>query len=63
MASFRAEALAASQLDHPNVTAVHDFGQEPDGLVYIVMEYLAGVNLQVVLDERRASPRSARSPS
>jgi hypothetical protein len=53
MASFRTEARAASLLDHPNVTVVHDFGEEPDGLVYIVMEYLAGVNLQAVLDEER----------
>ena len=42
LASFRTEARAASLLDHPNVTVVHDFGEEPDGLVYIVMEYLAG---------------------
>jgi hypothetical protein len=60
MASLRAEARAASLLDHPNVTAVQDFGEEPDGLVYIVMEYLAGTNLQVVLDEaRRLAPQRA----
>ena len=53
MASFRTEARAASLLDHPNVTVVHDFGEEPDGLVYIVMEYLAGANLQAILDEER----------
>ena len=60
MESLRAEARAASLLDHPNVTAVQDFGEEPDGLVYVVMEYLPGVNLQVVLDEtRRLAPRRA----
>jgi len=60
LASFRTEARAASLLDHPNVTVVHDFGEEPDGLVYIVMEYLAGVNLQAVLDEeRRIEPQRA----
>jgi serine/threonine-protein kinase len=58
MTSFRTEARAASLLDHPNVTVVHDFGEEPDGLVYIVMEYLAGENLQTILDEeRRLTPR------
>jgi hypothetical protein len=62
LASFRTEARAASLLDHPNVTVVHDFGEEPDGLVYIVMEYLAGSNLQAVLDEaRRFEPRRAIS--
>ena len=60
LSSFRTEARAASLLDHPNVTVVHDFGEEPDGLVYIVMEYLAGTNLQAVLDaERRIEPRRA----
>ena len=53
MKSFRGEALAASQLDHPNVMRVLDFGQEPNGLVYIVMEYLSGRTLQSLLDEER----------
>ena len=53
MTSFRAEALAASQLDHPNVMRVLDFGQEPDGLFYIVMEHLSGRTLQSLLDEER----------
>ena len=56
MTSFRGEALAASQLDHPNVMRVLDFGQEPDGLVYIVMEYLSGRTLQSLLDEERRLP-------
>ena len=56
MTSFRGEALAASQLDHPNVMRVLDFGQEPDGLVYIVMEFLSGRTLQQRLDEERRLP-------
>ncbi|MBX3187044.1 MAG: protein kinase [Labilithrix sp.] len=60
LASFRSEARAASLLDHPNVTVVHDFGEEPDGLVYIVMEYLPGTNLQAVLDaEKTLAPERA----
>ncbi|MDB4941173.1 MAG: Serine/threonine protein kinase PrkC, regulator of stationary phase [Labilithrix sp.] len=50
-ARFYAEALAASQLDHPNVLRILDYGQEPDGLLYIVMELLEGRNLQQILDE------------
>jgi serine/threonine-protein kinase len=38
---FEREARALAQLDHPNVVAVHDFG-EADGQAYIVMEYVAG---------------------
>ena len=53
LAVFRTEARAASQLEHPNVARVYDYGQEPDGLVYIVMEYLSGYTLGSVLDARR----------
>jgi len=53
MGVFRTEARAASQLEHPNVARVYDYGQEPDGLVYIVMEYLSGYTLGSVLDARR----------
>jgi len=56
MTSFRGEALAASQLDHPNVMRVLDFDQEADGLIYIVMEYLSGRTLQSLLDEERRLP-------
>jgi serine/threonine protein kinase len=47
---FQEEALAASRLDHPNLTRVLDFGQEPDGLVYIAMEFLDGTDLGTLLD-------------
>ncbi len=46
---FFAEARAASKLDHPNVTRVQDFGEEPDGLLYIVMELLRGMDLRQLL--------------
>ncbi len=50
---FRSEARAASQLEHPNVACVYDYGQEPDGLVFIVMEFLSGYTLGSVLAARR----------
>lgn len=53
---FYAEALAASRLDHPNITRVIDFGQEPDGQLYFAMEYLDGVELRSVLDRERKLP-------
>jgi serine/threonine protein kinase len=46
---FKVEAKAASMMDHPNSTRVMDFGEEPDGLLYIVMEYLEGKNLLDVI--------------
>ena len=50
---FYAEALAASRLDHPNVTRVLDFGQEPDGSLYFAMEYLDGVELRAMMDREK----------
>src|SRR5580692_5602406 len=48
---FKREAKAASRIDHPNSMRVLDFGQEPDGLLYIVMEYLAGRSLFKIFQE------------
>jgi eukaryotic-like serine/threonine-protein kinase len=48
-ARFYAEALAASQLDHRNVLRIVDYGQEHDGILYIVMELLEGRNLEQIL--------------
>jgi eukaryotic-like serine/threonine-protein kinase len=53
---FYAEALAASRLDHPNITRVIDFGQEPDGLLYLAMEFLDGVELRAVVNKDGALP-------
>src|SRR5262249_2126839 len=37
---FHQEALSASRLDQAHLTRVLDFGQEPDGLLYLAMEFL-----------------------
>lgn len=59
---FHAEALAASRLDQANLTRVLDYGQEPDGLLYLAMEFLDGRSLRDVLhDAKRLEPtRAAR---
>ncbi len=48
---FHREAKAASRLDHPNSMRVLDFGEEPDGLLYIAMELLEGRDLYKVIHE------------
>lgn len=46
---FQREAKAAGRLHHANAVAVTDFGQTPEGYVYIVMELLEGRTLREVL--------------
>lgn len=48
---FRREA-SASQINHPNVVAIMDFGVTQDtGTPYLVMEFLEGVTLSYVLED------------
>jgi len=48
-ARFRREAKAAGRLQHTNAVTVTDFGESPDGYVYLVMELLEGRTLRDVL--------------
>jgi serine/threonine protein kinase len=43
-ASFESEAKAMAKLNHPNLIGVYDFG-EVGGLLFIVMEFVAGQSL------------------
>ena len=54
-ARFVREARSAARLDHPNVVAVFDQGDD-DGTVFLVMEYVAGHTLRDVI--RKESPMS-----
>jgi DNA-binding beta-propeller fold protein YncE len=47
-ARFRREARLAASVEHPNVVTVHHAGDE-DGLLYIVMRYVDGVDLARML--------------
>ena len=53
---FRREVYHASGLRHPNTITLYDYGQMPDGVLYIVMEYLRGMNLRQWL--KRHGPMS-----
>jgi hypothetical protein len=45
VARFVTEARAVNIVNHPSVVQISDCGQLPDGLAYIVMEYLEGESL------------------
>ena len=61
---FRREAGAAAISHHPNVIAIHDFGETGDGSVpaFIVMELVKGTPLRDLMDseERFAVERGTR---
>lgn len=42
---FQREALAATELVHPNIVTVYDVGEE-DGMQFLVMEYVKGMDLK-----------------
>lgn len=48
---FKTEALAASHLSHENVIQVHDFGTQPGIGVYMVLEFLDGMDLEEKLED------------
>ncbi|MTV26194.1 PASTA domain-containing protein [Nitriliruptoraceae bacterium ZYF776] len=49
---FRREARAAAALSHPNVVAVHDWGETRDG-PFLVLQLVDGPSLREVLRRRR----------
>jgi len=55
---FEQEARAAGVLNHPNITAVHDFGTH-EGSPYVVQELLEGETLRSILATGGLSPRKA----
>jgi len=57
---FSREARALARLHHPGIVGVHDFG-EVQGRFYFIMEYVDGVNLRRMEQERRLAPREALS--
>jgi len=49
---FRSEAGTTAKLQHKNIVTVHAFGEQ-DGMPYIVMELLNGVDLARIIREHR----------
>ena len=56
---FKNEALAAAQLDHPNIVNVHGVGCER-GVHFYAMRYIEGQTLAEVIQESRVKSPKAR---
>jgi len=56
---FVAEAQIASRLAHPNIVSVLDFSRDPEGRLFLVMEYVDGKDLASVLDAGPIPPSLA----
>ncbi len=59
-ARFSREARALARLSHPNIVAVHDFGQA-GGFCFFLMEFIEGVTLRHLLADRKLPPETALS--
>jgi len=54
---FYNEAKACARLGHPNTIRMFDFGQAPDGRLYMTMEFLDGVSLREAIGKRPMAPQ------
>jgi serine/threonine-protein kinase len=50
-ARFEREVGTIAELEHPNTIQVYDFGTTPEGILYIVMEFLQGKSLADQLEK------------
>lgn len=53
---FLREATLASRLDHPYAAHIYAFGVEPDGLLWIAMEFVRGTSLRDILESQGTMP-------
>jgi serine/threonine protein kinase len=55
---FASEARTLAALSHPNIVAIHDFG-EAGGYFYLLMEYVEGESLRQLLTTKCPTPAEA----
>lgn len=56
VARFSREARAASRISHPHALSVTDFGEDENGVVFLVMEYLDGLTLKQLIRQNGPLP-------
>lgn len=61
-ARFKREAKAMAKLKHPGIIPVHDAGETADGLLYFVMDFVEGTDVQKLLAARGKLPPEEALP-
>jgi len=56
IARFNREAANAARINHPHVASIYDFGETPDGLIYLAMEFVEGQPLTKLIEQQGALP-------
>ncbi len=56
VARFEREARAISQLEHPNIVTIYDYGLTEKGFPFMVMEFVAGDTLAAIIAQREFVP-------
>ena len=58
---FITEARSMAKLTHAHIAAVYDFGQTSHGHLFLVMEYVAGMDLHRLIHQDAVTPARIRS--
>ncbi|MCB1279283.1 serine/threonine-protein kinase [Prosthecobacter sp.] len=53
---FKNEAKAMAKLNHPGIVGVHDFGETPEGMLFIGMEFISGTDVSRMLAKKGRLP-------